>query len=386
MGRRQSRKASENTTTVPFVPHQRKTQMDRIRGMMALVNRLGIKTALLMTTIGLWLSPCGCQEQKLSSGMSHDRFDQAGPLRVEVDLSRLTRAKGTAGDYRLTTGDVLLLRMPAVTLSATQRSPDDEIERNCRVRQDGSIRLPVIGSVQAEGKTLQQLETAVAEAYYPRFVTHRPTIVAEVVEHRMQRVNVLGSVREPGAYELPARDCTLVSALLAAGGLDKDTTATVRIRGAGGELDQPRVIVLPVKGLDMPFVDVPLADGQTIEVQKRKREVFTVTGLVKKPGTYPYPPDAEYTLLQALAMGGGINEVADPLYATVYRQDADGQCVHTRFKLSELAGGAEGQLKIKPGDVLALEKTTRTQVRMLLAGILRLGAGVNVSAGYQLAP
>jgi len=304
---------------------------------------------------------------------------------LEVDLSRLTRARQSGGEYLLTSGDVLKLEMPAATLSATTRSPDDIVERPCRVRDDGTIRLPVIGSMPAAGKTLDQLETDLARAYYPRYVTRRPVIVAKVSRYHTLRVNVLGAVREPGTYELPARDCTLVGALMAAGGLKPHSTATVRLRDAQNP-GPPRVVVLPVKGLDIPFADVELADGQTVEVQDRKQEVFTVTGLVKHPGTYPYPPDADYTLMQAIAMGGGVNEVADPLYATIYRRRADGQCVHARLSLADLAGADAGQLQLKPGDVIALEHTTRTHMRMLLASMLRLGAGVNVSAGYNLAP
>ena len=125
-------------------------------------------------------------------------------------------------------------------------------------------------------------------------------------------------------------------------------------------------IVLPVKGLNIPFADVTLSDGDVVEVQKLDPEVFTVLGPVKRPDSFAYPPDVEYNLMQALAFAGGPSLLLNPKYVTIYRQDANGEVVSATFKLDRKFLAKASNIKIKPGDIVSVEMTPDTQIRMII--------------------
>jgi hypothetical protein len=138
-------------------------------------------------------------------------------------------------------------------------------------------------------------------------------------------------------------------------------------------------IVLPVKGLNIPFADVPLTEGDLIEVKRINPAVFTVIGLAKNPGAFPYPPDVEYNLMQALGFAGGVDLIADPRFVTIYRQDGKGEVVSAGFRIDKEFMAKACGVKIKPGDVISVDVTPRTKRNVLLHQILRLNFGLYVN-------
>lgn len=138
-------------------------------------------------------------------------------------------------------------------------------------------------------------------------------------------------------------------------------------------------IVLPVKGLNIPFADVPLMEGDLIEVKRFNPAVFTVIGLAKAPGAFPYPPDTEYNLMQAIGFAGGVDLIADPRFVTVYRQDAKGDIVSAVFRIDKEFMAKSCEVKIKPGDVISIDVTPRTKRNVLLHQVLRINFGVFVN-------
>jgi len=75
---------------------------------------------------------------------------------------------------------------------------------------------------------------------------------------------------------------------------------------------------------------VAIKDGDTIEVERLDPVTFSVTGLVQKPGAFPYLPGRKVNLMQALAEAGGLNDKADPQFAKVYRQAEMAGCWPSR--------------------------------------------------------
>ncbi len=108
---------------------------------------------------------------------------------------------------------------------------------------------------------------------------------------------------------------------------------------------------------------------------------FTVIGLVNKPGTFPYPPDIQYNLMQAIAFADGLNLDLEPRYATVYRLKADGTIADVTLHIAQDSKFVEAATTyIKPGDVIAVEHTPRTRTKAFIDKVLRLNVGAYVRA------
>lgn len=314
-------------------------------------------------------------------------FKNAGVAAPPVDLSRIVQARPPAGAYRLMPGD--LLNINASFLGAqSNEAADNHGVLVRRVDAEGKIVLPMVEQIVVGGKTLVEAEAAVVAAYHPKHVVNKPAIVVRVAEYDTRYIEISGGVIQPGRYQLRTGDeMSLVSALMKAGNVYQTGAYAIRITRPEQKQSDPPIVV-PLKGLNMPFVDVALKGGETIEVQKLNPQTFTVMGLVRQPGTYPFPADQKINLLQALGAAGGSDPTSDPRYATVYRQHADGTVVSARFKINgksdgwtnaslftDSTFGQSGFAELKPGDVVSVEKDLRTRVRAWLAQVLYFRAG-----------
>ncbi|MCK5639699.1 MAG: SLBB domain-containing protein [Gammaproteobacteria bacterium] len=385
------------------------------------------------------LSTAGCYPE-LSTTQQLQRFDEAGPITPQVDVNRLLNAKMHTGYYRVIPGDILELQMPATLRVvspdlAAWFSPNaghDDVEPyRFRVSDAGIISLPIIGKIPVSGMTLTEMEVLVVNSYYPKYVQNLPSVICKVAEYQTQNITIVGGVVRPGLYKLSNDEMSLISALMKSGGIIEDGAALITIQHAnpgdkqaegvnmvsvssdlmstddvsktitediqnnlellddndnsraasaksGGEKVDLKPIVLPVKDLNIPFADVVLLDGDIIMVERLNPEVFTVLGPVKTPGVFPYPPDVDYNLMQAIAFAGGFDLTLNPSYITMYRQDADGQIVTATFQLNKKTLNMASGLMIKPGDVISVEMTADVRTRMIVRDML------NIRVGYDL--
>ncbi len=305
-------------------------------------------------------------------------FERANPLRPRPDVTRLTRARLPRGTYRVVSDDVLVLTMPATARKAVIDQTVEVRPLVCRVDSSGTITLPVAGEVEVAGKTLSEIESAVIDAYYPTYLKHEPPITVRVAEYQTRKVSVVGVVNQPGTYDLRSDEMSLVSALMKAGGIAPEGAEAVRIRNADGT-ENTEPLLLPVNGLDISFADVALSGGETIEVRGLDRQTFSVVGLVERAGVFPYPPGVEYNLAQALAAAGGVYPFADPKYAKICRQDETGKIIAVPFAISHGSLSKAANVRIRPGDVIAVEQTAGTDTRMVLMQLLRFSAGASAS-------
>jgi polysaccharide export outer membrane protein len=90
-----------------------------------------------------------------------------------------------------------------------------ELTKSVPVRSDGKISLPLVGEIQASGRTPAQLEKEITEKLKNFITTPEVTVVVEKVNSR--KYNVLGEVSKPGSYLLTT-DTTVMDAIAAAGG------------------------------------------------------------------------------------------------------------------------------------------------------------------------
>lgn len=97
---------------------------------------------------------------------------------------------------------------------------NEELERELRVNATGQISLPLIGVVQAGGKTVLELETEIAEKLGKTYLQN-PQVTVFIKEFTSQRVTVEGAVKKAGIYPITGQT-SLLQAIALAGGTDTD--------------------------------------------------------------------------------------------------------------------------------------------------------------------
>lgn len=92
---------------------------------------------------------------------------------------------------------------------------EPDLKQSLPVRPDGRISLPLIGDVQAAGRTPSELQIDIADKLRA-YITH-PDVTVVVEQIRSKKFNILGRVMKPGAYPLSSTT-TVLDAIAVAGG------------------------------------------------------------------------------------------------------------------------------------------------------------------------
>jgi polysaccharide export outer membrane protein len=116
---------------------------------------------------------------------------------------------------------------------------EPDLTQDVTVMPDGKISFPLVGEIQAEGRTVMELKQAVTEKLQD-YVT-APEVAVVVREIRSQRIYTMGKLNSPGPYSL-APGMTVVQALSTAGGFAEwaDEKNILVIRREGGKEIQHR--------------------------------------------------------------------------------------------------------------------------------------------------
>lgn len=131
-----------------------------------------------------------------------------------ADTNPVATANGTATNastrpnYVLTANDILHVRV----------YQEDDLEAKVRISKDGSIVLPLIGSVTVGGKTRESAATMIRDRLGEKYLVN-PVVSLEIVEYSKRRFTVLGQVQRPGSFEMPGDESVnLLQAISIAGG------------------------------------------------------------------------------------------------------------------------------------------------------------------------
>jgi polysaccharide export outer membrane protein len=154
----------------------------------------------------------------------------------------------------LDVGDLVI-----VTFSGVEQPPPQHEER---IKDDGTITLPLIGSVVAKGKTTGELQQEIRGKYVPKYFTESLNVTVKSTDRYFF---VGGEVK--GASRYPWSDgMTLVKAIQTAGGFtDFAKRSKVRVTRLNGKT----LIVNYDKALEKPELDVPIYPGDTITVPRK---------------------------------------------------------------------------------------------------------------------
>lgn len=188
---------------------------------------------LLLLLCGLCHCLSGCADNvELPSAEQRMDFELAGPAGPAVDMDRIVQASVATGPYRVISGDSLRLELPAVLYPGTTAAggaTQGTIVHNCRIDDEGAITLLDGQRLLVVGKTLAEIEAAVADVYYPGLISTRPSVYAQILEYTTYQVKVLGAVAQPGVHRLRHDQMFLVALLMQAGGVADSGAALIRI-------------------------------------------------------------------------------------------------------------------------------------------------------------
>lgn len=238
--------------------------------------------------------------------------------------------------YTLTMGDRIFIAVANVP----------EFSAQYQILVDGSITLPIIGSVSIWGMTLTEAAQVITEKYVRSRVLFNPTITVSLLASSPLKVALAGAVNRPGSYNLAMVDGklpTLTEAIQQAGGIteqaDLRQVKVVRARRSGhDDVIQVNLWNLLQSGdLRQDLVlhngdSIFLATATTIEPKEASilgsanlaPEVVQVgiVGEVQQPGTLKVPPNTP--LNQVLLAAGGFNNRARKRSVDLIRLNPDG--------------------------------------------------------------
>ena len=168
------------------------------------------------------------------------------------DASR--QAAAASADYVIGVEDVL----------AVSVWKEPELTKNVNVRPDGKISFPLVGDLQASGKTPRQLSATLTEAL-AKFIKE-PIVTVTVEQINNFKIYMIGEIGAQGELTLNRRT-RLLQAIAQAGGLSPYASKNiVVVRDEGGREVRTEIDYRKVISGERPELNIYLKPGDTIIV------------------------------------------------------------------------------------------------------------------------
>jgi polysaccharide biosynthesis/export protein len=281
--------------------------------------------------------------------------------------------------YHLGPGDVLKITV----LDFAEYSGDQ------MVLPDGSITLPVVGTIQAAGLTQEEVNQKITEKLQK--VVKRPVVSTTLSFMRPVVVNITGEVRDPGPLQLNSlSSIPIMNGANAAAGIPlRIPMLSIAIANAGGVTREADIRNITISRLQSdgsaarftvdlwkriaalePGRDIDLQDGDTVFIPRiavgdlsidRKLLAksslaptaisIRIIGEVNKPGEIRVV--ASTTLAGAVAEAGGPTDKADLGAAFFTRIAEDGRIDKIALNLNNFTNSTQ----VQEGDIVVLPKS-----------------------------
>ncbi len=261
-----------------------------------------------------------------------------------------------------------------------------------QVGGDGSITLPMVGKVQAGGMSISALEKELASRFAE--YVQDPQVSVLISDYRSEPVSVLGEVGAPGEVQLKGRK-NLVQMIALAGGLraDAGNIVTITREKSQGPIPLPdatddstgHFVVAHVRLHDVMEASSPESNiviKPNDQIMIPKAPLLYVVGAVTRPGSYVLSDRDTVTVLQAVALAGGLTPVAYAKSAKILHQNGDDLSAASRTELptnvSKILSGQAPDVALHRNDILFIpnSKAKSAGNRALEAAIGMAGAAI----------
>jgi polysaccharide export outer membrane protein len=152
-----------------------------------------------------------------------------------------------------------------------------------------------------------------------------------------------------------------------------DLSRVVRVN-SGGQISLPLIGVVQAGGLTIQELEKSIAQKLsdkylqnpqvTAFVKEFTSQRLTLEGAIAKPGIYPVT--GRTTLLQAIALAGGLDKLADPHGIVIFRQ-ISGKKMGAVFDLKNIRSGKDEDPLVYGDDIIVVEQSgSKTALRRFI--------------------
>ncbi|HEV2177443.1 MAG TPA: polysaccharide biosynthesis/export family protein [Terriglobia bacterium] len=234
-----------------------------------------------------------------------------------------------------------------------------------RVAGDGTISLPLIGRVKAAGLTADELQKELEDKFGESYL-QTPDVSVFVDAFMARGVSILGAVAKPGLYHVTSKR-SLLEVLAMAGGLGlKGSNApgrTVFVERRGGFKDISLTDGMNLTQDDQLAIDLHklVYNQQTdLNIQIQPTDVVTVSkagvvyvvGAVSRQGGFVLEDKDRVTVLEAIAMAGGLGADAAPGKARIIRRSDSGALNEVPINLGKIMQSRSPDITLAANDML----------------------------------
>ena len=235
--------------------------------------------------------------------------------------------------------------------------PDDLLEINvfqlpefsitARVSGDGTVTMPLVGSVEVSGLSRKEAEQTIAKSLADNHVNN-PAVSITIKEYRSRQVSVLGAVNHEGIQYLTSPR-TLLQLISEAGGLKDDVGYKCYIFRGGSkiEIDLHDLIHNGNQSLN-----VGIKPGDVVNIPPRPKGFAYVLGAVRSPGAIEITPTEGLTLAAAIARSGGPSRLASLSNIQIRRKDEGGKEQVIKANLKDILKGKAPDIPLLPDDLI----------------------------------
>jgi len=232
-----------------------------------------------------------------------------------------------------------------------------ELNQTVRVAEDGTITLPLLGSVRVEGLSKNAVEDRLKVLLEEKWLENAQVSVF-IKEYQSKQVAVIGAVENPGMYKLVGK-LTLLQVISEAGGFTEKVSNEIFVlrNNAGGEAASLVIDLEELLQNGNQKLNLPLQPGDVINVPVDTVIHVYVFGAVGRPGALDVKKSDGITLLQAIAQAGGIAEGGSKSGVIIKRKTKEGKELKLKVNIKKIIKGDKPDIELQEGDVVYVSES-----------------------------
>lgn len=223
---------------------------------------------------------------------------------------------------------------------------EPDLSVSVRILKTGHASFPLIGSLEISGLSVSAATAKIRELYAKDYLVD-PKLTLTVQDYATEFISVIGAVRSPGQIPMPVSgNLDLAAAMATAGGLAENADANgillVRASGTTSTFSMASIV-------SGPNGRVRLEAGDRIIVNQSAfvGKSLTILGQVGRQGPLAFPVNGRLDLISAIAMAGGLTELANPRKITINRK---GNLITVDYK--EISQRGDQPFLLQPDDII----------------------------------